>query len=112
MGTARGVGGGAWSRRSDLNFADVEMPRFCLFKAGRKWIRFFVCTPAIGCLCPFFAPLRVFFVVVVVFACVSVAAGDEAGQGKGAREDAQQKFRIPSSEVYNELMVRCRVVVC
>lgn len=58
----------------------------------------------------FLRPLRSFFVF--GSACVSVAVGDEAGQGKGAREDAQQKFRIPSSEVYNELMVRCGVFVC
>lgn len=41
-----------------------------------------------------FNPSRLFF-----------PAGDEAGQGNGGT-GAQQKFRVPSSEVYNELMVR------
>lgn len=33
------------------------------------------------------------------------STGDEAGEGKSGGGAAQQKFQIPSSEVYNELMV-------
>lgn len=38
--------------------------------------------------------------------CCFAAAGDESAEGKdGGGGAVQQKFRIPSSEVYNELMV-------